>query len=136
MPAHPVSGCYRLSILSKERIAEELNKMLVTERPSMAFRLMDETGLLERVLPQLSALKGVETIEGRGHKENFSHTLAVLDNVAAAEREGIAAGRLKDFTPEQRRVRNEYRQKMANRKSSKEVDNALEQMKQAFIEWK
>ena len=74
----------RLSILSKERIAEELNKMLMTDRPSMAFRLMDETGLLEHVLPQLSALKGVETIEGRGHKENFSHTLAVLDNVAAA----------------------------------------------------
>ena len=74
----------RLSILSKERIAEELDKMLMTDRPSMAFRLMDETGLLEHVLPQLSALKGVETIEGRGHKENFSHTLAVLDNVAAA----------------------------------------------------
>ena len=73
----------RLSILSKERIAEELNKMLMTDRPSMAFRLMDETGLLEHVLPQLSALKGVETIEGRGHKENFSHTLAVLDNVAS-----------------------------------------------------
>jgi poly(A) polymerase len=73
----------RLSILSKERIAEELNKMLMTDRPSMAFRLMDETGLLDHVLPQLSALKGVETIEGRGHKENFSHTLAVLDNVAA-----------------------------------------------------
>ena len=73
----------RLSILSKERIAEELDKMLMTDRPSMAFRLMDETGLLEHVLPQLSALKGVETIEGRGHKENFSHTLAVLDNVAA-----------------------------------------------------
>ena len=90
----------RLSILSKERIAEELNKMLVTARPSMAFALMDETGLLDRVLPQLSALKGVETIDGRGHKENFSHTLAVLDNVAAAEAEGIAAGRLRDFTPE------------------------------------
>jgi poly(A) polymerase len=90
----------RLSILSKERIAEELNKMLVTARPSMAFRLMDETGLLEHVLPQLSDLKGVETIDGRGHKENFSHTLAVLDNVAAAEEEGIAAGRLRDFTPE------------------------------------
>ena len=90
----------RLSILSKERIAEELNKMLVTPRPSMAFALMDETGLLDRVLPQLSALKGVETIDGRGHKENFSHTLAVLDNVAAAEAEGIAAGRLRDFTPE------------------------------------
>ena len=90
----------RLSILSKERIAEELNKMLVTPRPSIAFRLMDETGLLEHVLPQLAALKGVETIEGRGHKENFSHTLAVLDNVAAAEAEGIAAGRLRDYTPE------------------------------------
>lgn len=90
----------RLSILSKERIAEELNKMLVTPRPSMAFALMDGTGLLDHVLPQLSALKGVETIDGRGHKENFSHTLAVLDNVAAAEAEGIAAGRLKDFTPE------------------------------------
>ena len=48
----------RLSILSKERIAEELNKMLLTVRPSMGFRLMDETGLLEHVLPQLSALKG------------------------------------------------------------------------------
>ena len=90
----------RLSILSKERIAEELNKMLVTPRPSIAFRLMDETGLLEHVLPQLAALKGVETIDGRGHKENFSHTLAVLDNVAAAEAEGIAAGRLRDYTPE------------------------------------
>ena len=90
----------RLSILSKERIAEELGKMLVTARPSMAFRLMDETGLLEHVLPQLSALKGVETIDGRGHKENFSHTLAVLDNVATAEAEGIAAGTLKDFAPE------------------------------------
>ena len=90
----------RLSILSRERIAEELNKMLVTARPSMAFRLMDETGLLEHVLPQLSALKGVETIEGRGHKENFSHTLAVLDNVAVSEMEGIAEGRLKDYTPE------------------------------------
>ncbi len=90
----------RLSILSKERIAEELNKMLVTPRPSMAFALMDGTGLLDHVLPQLSALKGVETIDGRGHKENFSHTLAVLDNVAAAEAEGIAAGCLKDFTPE------------------------------------
>ena len=90
----------RLEILSKERIVEELNKMLVTPKPSMAFRLMDETGLLEYILPQLSLLKGVETIEGRGHKENFSHTLAVLDNVAAAETAAIKAGTLKDFTPE------------------------------------
>ena len=90
----------RLTILSKERIVEELNKMLVTSRPSMAFELMEETGLLEYVLPQLSALKGVETVDGRGHKENFSHTLAVLDNVASAEAEAIAAGVLKDYAPE------------------------------------
>ena len=74
----------RLSILSVERITEELNKMLAAPRPSIAFRLMDEAGLLVQILPELSALKGVETVEGRGHKENFTHTLAVLDNVAAA----------------------------------------------------
>ena len=75
----------RLSILSVERISEELNKMLVTSRPSMAFELMEQTGLLERILPELSALKGVETMEGKGHKENFSPTLMVLDNVAATD---------------------------------------------------
>ena len=80
----------RLSILSKERIVDELNKMLLTDRPSLAFELMDRTGLLEEILPQLCALKGVETIEGKGHKENFSHTLAVLDNVCAFEREAGA----------------------------------------------
>ncbi len=87
----------RMEILSKERIVEELNKMLVSEKPSIGFRLLDETGLLEMILPQLSKLKGVETVEGKGHKENFSHTLEVLDNVAAAEVEAIASGRLKDF---------------------------------------
>ena len=72
----------RLSILSVERITEELTKMMATPRPSMAFRLMDEGCLLERILPELTALKGVETVDGRGHKDNFAHTLAVLDNVA------------------------------------------------------
>ena len=86
-----------MEILSKERIVEELNKMLVSEKPSIGFRLLDETGLLEMILPQLSKLKGVETVEGKGHKENFSHTLEVLDNVAVAEVEAIAAGQLKDF---------------------------------------
>ncbi|MBR5924056.1 MAG: tRNA nucleotidyltransferase, partial [Bacteroidales bacterium] len=74
----------RMEILSKERIAEELNKMLMCQRPSMAFELMDECGLLEGILPWIAALKGVETIDGRGHKDIFTHTLAVLDNVAAA----------------------------------------------------
>ena len=87
----------RMEILSKERIVEELNKILVTPKPSIGFRLLDETGLLEYILPQLEKLKGVENVEGRGHKENFSHTLEVLDNVASAEIEAIAEGRLKDF---------------------------------------
>ena len=86
-----------MEILSKERIVEELNKILVTSRPSMGFRLLDETGLLECILPQLVRLKGTETIDGKGHKENFSHTLEVLDNVAAAENEAIEKGLLKDY---------------------------------------
>ena len=88
---------HRMSILSKERIVEELNKILVTQKPSMGFRLLDETGLLDCILPQLVKLKGVESIDGKGHKENFSHTMEVLDNVARYEMEGIAAGTLKDF---------------------------------------
>ena len=84
----------RLQILSRERIVEEVNKMLLTERPSTAFRLMDQTGLLGQFLPQLVQLKGVETVEGKGHKENFSHTLEVLDNVAAGEREAGQAPKL------------------------------------------
>lgn len=75
----------RLSILSMERITEEVNKMLVTSHPSMAFELMEQTGLLSQFLPEVCALKGVETVEGKGHKENFSHSLTVLDNVAATD---------------------------------------------------
>lgn len=89
----------RMTILSKERIAEELNKMLLCAHPSMAFKLMDQTGLLEYVLPQLAKLKGVETVDGRGHKDNFSHTLQVVENVIADEAKGIVAGTLKDYTP-------------------------------------
>lgn len=87
----------RMSILTKERIVEELNKILVTSKPSVGFRLLDQTGLLDYILPQLSKLKGVETVDGRGHKDNFSHTLEVLDNVAEFELAGIAEGTLKDF---------------------------------------
>lgn len=90
----------RLEILSKERIVEELNKILVTQTPSMGFYLLDETGLLEMILPQLTALKGVESVEGHGHKDNFAHTLQVVDNVAALEAEAIAEGRLKDYVPD------------------------------------
>ena len=78
----------RLKILSAERIVEEVDKMLLTSHPSTAFRLMDQTGLLEQFLPELTRLKGTEEMEGRGHKENFSHSLQVLDNVAEADSEG------------------------------------------------
>ena len=81
----------RMKILSCERIAEELNKMLATDRPAMAFRLMDEAGLLGFVLPELLALKGVETVDGRGHKDNFAHSLAVLTNVVQAQITAVPA---------------------------------------------
>jgi len=81
-------NAYRVEILSKERIVEEVNKMLLTDVPSKAFRLMDEAGLLGQFLPCLVKLKGTETVDGKGHKENFSHTLKVLDNVAETDREG------------------------------------------------
>ncbi|MBR5104138.1 MAG: HD domain-containing protein [Bacteroidales bacterium] len=86
-----------LSEVPKERIVEELNKILLAQKPSIGFRLLDQTGLLDSILPQLSKLKGVETVEGKGHKENFSHTLEVLDNVAVAELDAIAEGKLKDY---------------------------------------
>lgn len=72
----------RLEILSKERIAEELHKIMNSKKPSVGFALLDECMLLPLILPCLNDLKGVETVDGRGHKDNFRHTLQVLDNVA------------------------------------------------------
>lgn len=77
----------RLSILSKERIAEELHKILLSPKPSVGFKLLDECELLPAILPCISNLKGVETVEGRGHKDNFWHSLQVLDNVASESNE-------------------------------------------------
>ncbi len=72
----------RLSILSRERISDELNKILLSPKPSIGFCLLEKTGLLELIIPQLVKLRGVETLEGKGHKDNFAHTMQVLDNVA------------------------------------------------------
>lgn len=72
----------RLSIISGERISEELNRIILSKKPSVGFRLLDETGLLELFMPQFVALKGAETKEGRGHKDNFYHTLEVVDRIA------------------------------------------------------
>lgn len=73
----------RIEIISAERIAEELNKMLMTEVPSKGFKLLDETGLLKIIFPEFDQLKGTETINDQSHKDNFFHTLQVLDNVAS-----------------------------------------------------
>ncbi|MBR3558668.1 MAG: HD domain-containing protein [Bacteroidales bacterium] len=72
----------RLDIISEERIMEEFNKILHCIRPSKGIRLLDECGLLERFLPEVVALKGVESINGKGHKDNYLHTLEVVDNIA------------------------------------------------------
>jgi poly(A) polymerase len=72
----------RLDIISRERISDELNKMIACEKPSRAFKLLQITGLLERFFPEMIALMGVEVINGKSHKDNFYHTLEVLDNLA------------------------------------------------------
>jgi len=86
----------RIQIISKERIADELNKIMLSRRPSVGWKLLDKTGLLKIIFPELDALKGVETKDGRGHKDIFEHTLQVLDTVAqntAADSEFVQKGR-------------------------------------------
>ena len=72
----------RIEIITRERIDEELNKMMLSRRPSEGWILLDKTGLLPLIFPELAALKGIEVKDGRGHKDVFYHTLKVLDNVA------------------------------------------------------
>ena len=72
----------RIKIISGERIVDELNKILMTPKPSVGFLLLYETGLLELILPELTALNNVEEIEGHTHKNNFYHTLEVVDNIS------------------------------------------------------
>ncbi|MGV8963079.1 MAG: CCA tRNA nucleotidyltransferase [Candidatus Saccharimonadaceae bacterium] len=72
----------RINIISKERIVDELNKIIMSPKPSVGFILLEKTGLLEIIFPELIDLKGAETKDGVGHKDNFYHTLAVLDNLS------------------------------------------------------
>ncbi len=73
----------RIRIVSAERITTELNKIILSPSPSLGFKLLQKTGLMAIIFPEFSNLKGVETVGGRGHKDNFYHTLEVLDHVAA-----------------------------------------------------
>ncbi|HNW76134.1 MAG TPA: HD domain-containing protein [Bacteroidales bacterium] len=73
----------RIRIVSAERITDELNLIIMSERPSEGFRLLERSGILSIIFPEMVELKGAQTIDGKGHKDNFYHTLAVLDNVAA-----------------------------------------------------
>ncbi len=75
-------NAHRIGIVSKERIVDELNKIVLSPRPSKGFKLLFNTGLLHHIFPEMVALQGVETVDGKGHKDNFYHTLQVLDNLS------------------------------------------------------
>jgi poly(A) polymerase len=75
------SNVDRIGIISQERITDELNKIILSNKPSIGFNYLFDTGLLHKIFPQMTVLYGVEYIDGKGHKDNFYHTLQVLDNI-------------------------------------------------------
>ncbi len=77
-----ISTKERIEIISKERVSDELNKIMLSPKPSVGLRLFYETGLMHYFLPEVVALKGVEEIDGQLHKDNFYHTLQVVDNIS------------------------------------------------------
>ncbi|MGC6524595.1 MAG: CCA tRNA nucleotidyltransferase [Flavobacteriaceae bacterium] len=72
----------RIDIISKERIVVELNKILESSKPSIGLKLLEQSGLLKQILPELTALKGIDEVDGQRHKDNFYHTLEVVDNIS------------------------------------------------------
>lgn len=76
-------NAHRISIISAERISDELNKMMLSPKPSIGFNLLFDSGLLKLIFPELAALQGVDVMEGKAHKDNFYHTLMVVDQICA-----------------------------------------------------
>lgn len=77
-----IDNAYRLEIVSFERVMDEFQKIMMTEKPSIGLSLLEKAGLLQYILPELIALKGIEEVEGQKHKDNFYHTLEVVDNIS------------------------------------------------------
>ena len=75
-------NCHRIQIITNERVVVELHKILNSPKPSIGFKILEKTGLLELIIPELMALKGIDEVEGQRHKDNFYHTLEVVDNIA------------------------------------------------------
>ena len=101
-------NAHRIAIISKERIVDELHKIVLTTQPSSGFLMLEQNDLLERILPELIQLKGIDEIEGKSHKDNFYHTLEVVDNISNTQKIFGSVGqhcytilerhRLKNFT--------------------------------------
>ena len=79
----------RISIVAQERITEELNKIILSDQPSKGFKLLEETGLLKLIFLEFQLLKGVDILEGKSHKDNFYHTLKVLDNILPYSKDNL-----------------------------------------------
>ena len=77
-----IENSHRLKILSPERVSDEINKILMCDNPSIGFKNLDKMNLLQYIIPELIELKGIEEVEGQTHKDNFYHTLEVLDNIS------------------------------------------------------
>jgi poly(A) polymerase len=90
-------NCERIRIITRERINDELHKIMLSRRPSEGWLLLDKTGLLPLIFPELAALKGVEVKSGRGHKDVFLHTLQVVDNLAE-----LTSERMNELTNERK----------------------------------